>query len=130
MDQVTDVFSAAREARDWLRDRVLDIIPEVDKPATEARIAMLDQALESQSCELSGSEAVYGFAGWLTSRRGEPVVLSSNHDAGVVAELVHEFNERNGLAEPRRDWQKRLVPPPDQKKAVAETCHAGSGPRI
>ncbi len=35
------MLHAMKEVRDWLRDRVLDIIPENDKPATQARVEML-----------------------------------------------------------------------------------------
>lgn len=60
--------------------------------------------------ELSASEAVYGFAAWLTTRY-EPVTLSALHDAGIAAELVAEFCKVNGLPEPRDHWEQNLTHP-------------------
>ena len=59
---------------------------------------------------LSGSEAVYGFAGWITCR-DEEVVASSRHDAGVWACLADEFSTANNLAHPQDDFGKRLKHP-------------------
>ena len=58
---------------------------------------------------LSGSEAVYAFAGWLTVR-DEAVTMSAVHDAAGPAALVSEFNNRQGLADPRPDWDKGVIP--------------------
>ena len=60
--------------------------------------------------ELSASEAVYGFAAWLTTRY-EPVTLSALHDAGIAAELVFEFCKVNGLPEVRDHWEENLTHP-------------------
>jgi hypothetical protein len=60
--------------------------------------------------ELTGSEALFGFCVWLTSRE-QPVTLSSRHDAAIVAELLREFCARNNLAPPREGWEKRLAVP-------------------
>lgn len=60
--------------------------------------------------ELSGSEALFGFMGWLTSRP-DVVTLSSNHDAGIAADLIKEFAEANDLSDPRELWDKLLVQP-------------------
>ena len=59
---------------------------------------------------LSASEALYGFAGWLTSRT-EPVTFSATHDAGKAVELVAEFCKVNQLPEPREDWANELAHP-------------------
>ena len=60
--------------------------------------------------KLTASEAVYGFAGWLTTRE-EQTVMSSTDDAAVIAELVNEFCETNDLDFPRSDWSDRLKHP-------------------
>ena len=62
------------------------------------------------SNKLSASEAVYGFAGWLTSR-SQVVTMGSNYDAAVVAELVAEFIKANNLTDPSNDWEGNLVHP-------------------
>ena len=63
--------------------------------------------------QLSGSEALYGFAGWLTSQDRE-YVASAHHDATVWADLVSKFCEANKLAPPRHDWQVLLNHPPQE----------------
>lgn len=62
------------------------------------------QAQNAVSPPLSGSEAVFGFAAWLTSQP-VPVIASARHDAGVWAKLVQQFCDAQGLAEPRNGWQ-------------------------
>jgi hypothetical protein len=59
--------------------------------------------------KLSGSEAVYGFAGWLTSRK-DKTIMSSSDDASVIADLVDEFNKKQELEEPREHWEEDLIP--------------------
>ena len=63
--------------------------------------------------QLSGSEALFGFAGWLTSR-DEPVTASAKHDAAVWAELVGEFCAKNHLSDPREQWDTLLTHPTDK----------------
>lgn len=55
------------------------------------------------------SEAVYAFAGWLTSRR-EPVTMSATHDAAEPARLVASFIDRHSLSDLRDGWEKQIVP--------------------
>ncbi|MBW2998757.1 hypothetical protein KY321_04415 [Candidatus Woesearchaeota archaeon] len=64
---------------------------------------------------LSPSEAVFGFAGWLTAR-DEPVTMSSKHDAAIVAELVSTFIEKQNLEEPRLNGNWDLIPMTEGKK--------------
>ena len=64
--------------------------------------------------ELSASEALFGFCGWLTGRTA-PVTFSACHGAATAAELVQEFIEVNNLSEPRDDWHMKLVHPPEPK---------------
>jgi len=64
--------------------------------------------------KLSGSEALYGFAGWLTSRK-KRTVMSSSDDAAGPATLVAMFCETNQLAEPREEWQRNLTHPVEEK---------------
>jgi hypothetical protein len=59
---------------------------------------------------MNASEAVYGFAGWLTSRK-EKTVMSSTHDAAPVAELVKQFCEENKLPEVTESWPANLTHP-------------------
>lgn len=60
--------------------------------------------------ELTASEALFGFCGWLTTRK-TVTKMSSKHDAGVIAELIKEFCEINKLTEPRKNWDKLFIHP-------------------
>ena len=60
--------------------------------------------------KLSASEALYGFCGWITSRK-ERVVASETDEAGVWAELVNEFCKANDLSDPKEEWVKNLIHP-------------------
>lgn len=62
---------------------------------------------------LSASEALFGFAGWLTSR-SKRTVMSGKDDAAVIADLVGEFCNVNKLPEPRQGWDKLLIHPSDE----------------
>ena len=59
---------------------------------------------------MSGAEALYGFAGWLTSR-DEATVMSATHDAVPIVELVACFCKANNLQEPREGWENNLTHP-------------------
>lgn len=59
---------------------------------------------------LSASEAVYGFAAWLTTRDKE-TIMSAHHAAGDIAKLCSLFCKTNGLADPRRHWENALTHP-------------------
>lgn len=77
---------------------------------------------------LSPSEAVYGFAAWLTTRY-EAVTLSRAHNAGPAADLVAQFCEANGLAPPRDRWSDVLVHPAElPTDVVCGLCLGGPHP--
>jgi len=56
---------------------------------------------------LSASEALFGFAAWLTTRE-DAVTFTANHDAAIAAELVSEFCSLHALADPRDGWDLLL----------------------
>jgi len=60
--------------------------------------------------ELTASEALYGFAGWLTTRE-EAVTASAHHDATIWAELAVTFIKENKLDSPREGWENNLIHP-------------------
>ena len=70
--------------------------------------------------KLSPSEALYGFAAWLTTR-DEAVTFSSKHDASVAADLVDEFCKVNNLSAPDPDWATNLIHPSGEV-VVAGRC--------
>ena len=61
--------------------------------------------------ELTASEALYGFMGWLTSRREVTPEFSAKHDAAPAAELVNQFCIENKLPDPRNGWENNLIHP-------------------
>lgn len=69
----------------------------------------LDEAAE-QFGGLLASEALFGFAAWLTSLES-PVTFSGQHNAGAAAELVDMFCKANNLSMPRDGWHHRLIHP-------------------
>lgn len=80
--------------------------------------------------KLSASEALFGFAAWLTSRE-KPVTLSAHHDAGIAAALAAEFCEINHLEEPRENWTDFLIMPggqPDIDKSNICPKRSDGGP--
>ena len=59
---------------------------------------------------LNPSEAVYGFAAWLTTRE-EQTVMSASDDSAPIAELVKQFCEINNLPDVSEHWPNHLVHP-------------------
>lgn len=68
-----------------------------------------------EEIQLSASEAVYGFAAWLSYRK-EPVIFSSHNNCAIIADLVDEFCKTNNLKNPRNDWQNNLIHPSEKTK--------------
>jgi hypothetical protein len=60
--------------------------------------------------KLSGSEAVYGFCAWLTTR-DKSITMSAKHNSAPIAELIKEFCQVNSLTKPREGWEKSLIHP-------------------
>lgn len=82
------------------------------KEACELLEPMIAEALKASGSAgpLTASEALFGFAGWLTSRQ-EVVTFSRTHDAAKAADLVAEFMKENKLPYPRDHWVRNLVHP-------------------
>ncbi len=60
--------------------------------------------------ELPGLEALFGFAGWLTTRP-EKTILSASHECGSICDLIMSFCNTNKLKDPRKYWHKDLKHP-------------------
>jgi len=67
------------------------------------------------SNELSASEALFGFCGWLSSRK-EELKISSTNKCGILAELIEIFCKANNLKEPREKWNEKLIHPKIKKE--------------
>ena len=63
------------------------------------------------SC-LTGSEAIFGFCGWLTSRK-ERTIMSGSNDSAVIVELITKFCNENKLSDPRDNYTDYLTLPSD-----------------
>jgi len=60
---------------------------------------------------LTPSEAVTGFAAWLTSQK--PLIkVGASQDASIMSKLAKEFIEGQRLDPPRAGWTKALQPYP------------------
>ncbi|NOX49185.1 MAG: hypothetical protein GXP16_01440 [Gammaproteobacteria bacterium] len=68
-----------------------------------------DMMAAPETTKLSGSEALYGFIGWLTTREGT-IMVGEKHVATPLPKLIDEFCKRNNLTEPRESWADLLVP--------------------
>ena len=66
------------------------------------------RAAPKTASEWRASEALYAFAGWLTTRP-EPITMSAVHDAAPASEAVAEFCKRHDLAEPRANWSLAMT---------------------
>lgn len=80
---------------------------------SDEKIAQVLEQIEkvSLSNELSASEALYGFCGWLTTCE-KPLVMSSKTKCSEVVDAILEFSKANNLMEPRPNWDKNLKPTP------------------
>ena len=73
--------------------------------------------------EMLASEALYGFAGWLTSFR-EPVTFSQKHDAAIAADLVAEFCKANHLSDLRDGvWPENFIWPDTRDTSLPDNKH-------
>jgi hypothetical protein len=68
--------------------------------------------------KLTASEALYGFAGLLTTRY-EKTVIGATEDAAPIADLVASFCKENGLSEPRDGWHNNLIHPSGECRCSA-----------
>lgn len=72
---------------------------------------------EAEATGLNPSEAVYGFAAWLTTR-DEVTTMSARHDSGVIADLVKEFCAVQGLPPISHRWPGNLRPADNLERTV------------
>lgn len=86
----------------------------VDKSILAALLAAAEKVENDQikttmpsKDELSASEALFGFMGWLTTRK-ETLNIGSEHECGEIASLIGEWCDRNTLSKPRDGWENKL----------------------
>ena len=60
--------------------------------------------------KLTASEALFGFAAWLTTHEDKTIMSSSDSPVGIP-DLIAEFCDANGLTPPRDGWHNNLIHP-------------------
>ena len=88
--------------QDWLCDANIQIALEQHCKNTKFKVKDLD--------EMTGSEAVFGFCAWLTTRQ-ENTIFGSSKNCTPIADRIKEFCETNNLVEPRYNWTDLLTHP-------------------
>lgn len=116
----TDRSSASGGKHENCRYFVLDLNHDPHAPAALLAYAesckdthpvlSADLRKESMTDKLTPSETLYGFCGWLTSRK-EEVTLSTHHECGPVVDLIGQFCRANNLSDPREGWENNLIHP-------------------
>lgn len=106
-----------------LRKAIERIVTECDGESPDKLIDRLETLLRScmappEAQQLSGSEALFGFAAWLTTaarfeKAGKNPKYGPAEHAGPWGEMVAEFCHVNELADPREGWQEFLTHPPE-----------------
>ena len=77
----------------------------------EDYITKLETKLDAVNNILTGSEAIYGFAAWLTTQK-TTTTMGSTHDCAPIVDSVDTFCKVNNLSEPRENWTDFLTHPP------------------
>jgi len=85
--------------QDWLCDKNIEIALSAHCKNTKFEVSELK--------EMTASEALYSFCGWLTSRE-DKTIMSSKSNCAPVAERVGEFIDNNKLSQPRDSWCKNI----------------------
>jgi hypothetical protein len=69
---------------------------------------LVAESLNEFNETLSGSEALYGFAAWLSSQ-DEKTVMSSKDNAAPITDLVDKFCKKQDLKETREHCEDELI---------------------
>jgi len=74
-------------------------------------VLLISKERDELKGEMSASEALFGFMGWLTSRQEVTPELSAKHDASIAAQLIEQFCNENKLTPTRDGWENNLIHP-------------------
>lgn len=102
METIVKIKWDKPEEQAWLCDKNVQIALEQHCKNTKFDVTDIK--------EMTGSEAIFGFCGWLTTRENK-TVMSAKHDAAKIAQLIEEFCEINNLSEARNNWTDLLIHP-------------------
>ena len=93
------------EAAERFTDEIHRLLPHL----TPIHIGAVRQLYDQHLPNISASEALYAFCGWMSNMKN-PVVFSREHQPCRVADFIEEFCRQNNLPEPREGWDKKLNP--------------------
>lgn len=77
---------------------------------SRARRGHAEQDAAATADNLTASESLFGFVGWLTTRH-TVVELSAAHTPHEALECIRRFCDENQLSPPRDGWHERLAHP-------------------
>lgn len=78
---------------------------------------IVDRVLREQPKQISASEALYAFTGWLTTR-DRAIMMSAHHNAGAVAEILAVFLQVQGIPAPGNNWDHKFTSMADVATAI------------
>jgi|GEM_PF-2637564 len=102
------------------RDPLPDEVTVTAQPATEADKQEWARLAADPQTIWQPSVVLFAFMGWLTSR-DERTVLSATDDAAPAADLVKQFCDHYGFAEPREGWHHMIKSLPASPLPTGET---------
>lgn len=100
------------DASKWA-DEFMEVTKKVGRMGRDTMVGWFANAIESRPrprLELSGSEAVFGFVSWLTTRL-TTTKMGSTVDCGALVDLIKQFCETNELSPPRDRYSDYLKHP-------------------
>lgn len=101
MNTIVNIKWDKPEEQAWLCDANIQLALENYCKNTKFKVKELE--------EMTGSEAIIGFCGWLASR-DEEVTMSAKSNISFT-HLIKEFCEVNKLTEPRNKWKNLCKTP-------------------
>ena len=93
------------------REFYMSIPAQCDKDADLVLFAAAKR-IKQLEAQLSGSEAIFGFCAWLTTRK-EQTIMGSTDDAAPIVQLIGTFCDDNALPDPRDNYTDYLTIPED-----------------
>jgi len=99
METIVKIKWDKPEEKNWLCDANIQIALQAYCKNTKFEVIDLN--------ELTASEALFGFCGWLTTRK-IVTKMSSKNNAAIIADLIKQFCKKYNLSDPRNGWEKKL----------------------
>lgn len=111
-ERMIDITERLDRLESWMARGMEGVVQDLREHDFESSVCGDDDEVYTVTLQagdkLSPSEALYGFASWLTCR-GESLQVGAPHDAAPMAELVGRYCKLNELSEPRKGWPNLLM---------------------